>query len=123
MKCRHCQTDIVADAEGDWLHISTMADRPCDNPERPTEADEDVLTWLREVAERWQPAGVRWPRPAPEGVAEFWLECPLCYACDGTDLDVPHEGHPPKIRFRAVLDDGTALTVTRDLTGRTLEAS
>lgn len=29
MKCRHCQVHIVADAEGDWMHIPTMADRPC----------------------------------------------------------------------------------------------
>lgn len=123
MKCRNCQVDIVADAEGDWMHTPTMADRPCDNPERPTETDEAVLAWLTEVADRWTPDGVRWPRPAPEGVAEFWLECPLCYACDGADLNVPHEGHPPTIRFRAVLDDRTALTVTRALTGRTLEAS
>lgn len=88
-----------------------------------SDRDAAVLTWLKGVADRWTPAGARFPYPAPEGVAEFWLECPLCHPLDGTEPAPSHDAHPPVVRFRAVLDDGTALTVTRDLTGRTLEAS
>lgn len=113
MKCRNCETHIIADAEGDWMHTPTYADRPCDDPERPTETDEAVLAWLGDAADHWEPGASSWPPPAPEGVRELWLELPT---------DDPHAS-PTTVRLRAVLEDGTALTVTRDLTGRTLEAS
>lgn len=29
MKCANCSVDIIADAEGDWMHLPTMADPPC----------------------------------------------------------------------------------------------
>ncbi|WP_433233768.1 hypothetical protein [Actinomadura nitritigenes] len=122
MKCRNCETEVVATAEGDWMHVPMMSDRPCDHPERPAEIDLAILAWLETALEWWaddtfgrpaapgtQAAGP--PGPKPEGVREVWVERPL---------DDPR-CTPTMIRFRAVLDDGTALHVTRDFACRIIE--
>lgn len=122
MKCRNCETEIAATAEGDWMHVPTMADRPCNDPERSPETDLAILAWLEAALDWWaddmfgvpaepdaQPASL--PGPKPEGVREVWVERPL---------DDPRCTET-MIRFRAVLDDGAVLHVTRDFACRIKE--